>query len=66
MRSAFIRFLIFLATGLIAYAVLVSFFTEKGEMGIWWDHPLIWMLTLGISIFSALNADVKDSNNAKK
>jgi hypothetical protein len=44
----------------------VSFFTEKGEMGIWWDHPLIWMLTLGISIFSALNADVKDSNNAKK
>lgn len=70
MRIAFIRFLIFLATTLVAYAILTYLHTvtDKGVIDTlvpWWNHPLIWMVSAGIGIFEALSTDPKDIDKTK-
>lgn len=68
MRIAFIRFLIFVAAVCLAYGILVYVHEVKDngilEMStVWWNHPLVWMVSLGIGIFVAL--DYTETNPKK-
>lgn len=68
MRNAWVRFLIFLATVLVVYALLTYLHTvtDKGVIDTcvsWWDHPLIWMVSVGAGVFEALGT--KDIDNTK-